>query len=130
MKRYFIGGLSKKFNINPKTIRFYESIGILPEPAREENGYRIYGDKTLERINFIIKAKSQGFRLNEIKEIINIYNEGKRPCAYTKKLIKNKINEIELKISGLKELNAKLKKCLKEKTADSGSSICPMIEKK
>lgn len=129
MKRYFIGGLSKKFNINPKTIRFYESIGILPEPAREENGYRIYGDKTFERINFIIKAKSQGFRLNEIKEIINLYDEGKRPCTYTKKLIKNKINEIELKISGLKELNARLKKCLREKAVDSGPSICPMIEK-
>ncbi len=128
MKRYFIGDLSKKFNINPRTIRFYEFIGILPEPARGENGYRIYNDKSFERIDFIIKAKSQGFKLNEIKEIINLYDEGRKPCTYTKSLINNKIKEIELKINNLKELKTKLEERLKQKTDDSGSSICPIID--
>ncbi len=129
MKRSSIGDLSKKFNINARTIRFYESIGILPEPARGENGYRIYDDKSFERIDFIIKAKNQGFKLNEIKEIINLYDEGKKPCAYTKSLINNKIKEIELKINDLKELKIKLKERLKQKTDDSDSSICPVIGK-
>ena len=129
MKRYFIGDLSKKFNINPRTIRFYESIGILPKPARGENGYRIYNDISFERIDFIIKAKAQGFKLNEIKGIIDIYDEGRKPCAYTKSLMNNKIKEIELKINDLRELKMKLECRLKQKTEISGSSICPIIGK-
>ena len=130
MKEYFIGDISKKFNINPRTIRFYESIGILPKPARGENGYRIYNDIFFERIDFIIKAKAQGFKLNEIGEILNLYDEGRKPCAYTKSLMNDKIKEIELKINGLRELKVKLEERLKQRTGTSGSSICPIIDKK
>ena len=58
MKRFFIGELGKRFGLNPRTIRYYERIGILPKAGRTESGYRIYSDETIKRLEFILKAKS------------------------------------------------------------------------
>jgi DNA-binding transcriptional MerR regulator len=47
MKRFFIGDIAKRFGLNPRTIRYYETIGILPRAARTESGYRVYSDETI-----------------------------------------------------------------------------------
>lgn len=55
-----IGQLAGRFDLNPKTIRFYESIGLLPEPVRTSGGYRLYGDSDAERLQFIRTAQRLG----------------------------------------------------------------------
>lgn len=128
MKRFFIGDIAKRFNLNPRTIRYYEAIGILPKASRIESGYRVYDDKTIERLEFILKAKTLGLKLDEIKEIIQLHEKGEVPCECTKKFIKNKISEIEDKIASLTELKERLTELLKiKKYRVAIKSICPII---
>jgi DNA-binding transcriptional MerR regulator len=67
MKRFFIGDIAKRFGLNPRTIRYYETISILPKARRIESGYRVYDDKAIEMLEFILKAKTLGLKLEEIK---------------------------------------------------------------
>lgn len=128
MKRFFIGDIAKRFGLNPRTIRYYETIGILPKPVRSESGYRVYSGETVERLEFILKAKTLGLKLEEIKEIIQLHEKGEAPCECTREFIKNKISEIEEKIITLTELEARLTKLLKAKKVKTISdSICPII---
>lgn len=129
MKRFFIGDLAKKFGLNPRTIRYYETIGILPKAWRTESRYRIYTDGTIERLEFILKAKTLGLKLDEIKEIIQLYEKGEVPCECTREFIKNKVKDIEEKITILAELKTKLSELLKLKRYEgTAKSICPIIE--
>lgn len=131
MKRFFIGDIAKKFGLNVRTIRYYETIGILPKARRTESGYRIYTKETTERLEFILKAKVLGLKLDEIKEIISLYEKGKIPCECTRAIIRKKIEEIDEKITNLSDLKSRLTNLIKLKkhVIPTGSSICPIIEK-
>lgn len=130
MKRFFIGDVAKKFGLNPRTIRYYETIGLLPRARRTESRYRVYDDKAIERLEFILKAKALGLKLNEIKEIILLHEKGEVPCECTRDFIRNKISEIEDKITNLTELKIRLTELLKIKKYKAAiKSICPIIEK-
>lgn len=130
MKRFFIGDIAKRFGLNPRTIRYYEMVGILPKPKRTETGYRTYDSKTIKRLEFILKAKTLGLKLDEIKEIISHYEKGEIPCECTKAIIRKKIEEIDEKISALADLRMRLANLLKlNRRGISTGSICPIIEK-
>ena len=130
MKRFFIWEIGKRFGLNPRTIRYYERIGILPKAGRTESGYRIYSDETIKRLEFILKAKSLSLKLNEIKEILLLHERGEAPCECTKEFIRKKITEIEDKIINLTELKERLAALLKiKKYKVANKSICPIIEK-
>jgi DNA-binding transcriptional MerR regulator len=128
MKRYFIGDIADRLKLNPRTIRYYERIGILPNPGRTESGYRVYTEKTIERLQFILKAKVLGLKLDEIKEILLLYDKGQVPCDCTRTIINNKIIEIEDKIAALTSLKSQLQKSIQVQRGKSLSeSICPII---
>lgn len=129
MERFFIGDVARKFGLNPRTIRYYETIGLLPKTRRTQGGYRIYTDETIKRLVFIIKAKTLGLKLAEIKEILQLYEKGEVPCECTKDIIRNKIKELEEKIIILSELKTKLTEILRTEKHKKGiESICPIIE--
>lgn len=128
MKRFFIGDIAKRFGLNPRTIRYYETIGILPKAGRTESRYRIYTDEAIERLDFILRAKNLGLKLNEIKEIIHLHEKGEAPCECTKEFIRKKVTEIDEKITNLTGLKEKLTKLLRLKEHRVLSkSICPII---
>jgi DNA-binding transcriptional MerR regulator len=130
MNRFFIGDRAKRFGLNPRTIRYYETVEILPKPKRTETGYRIYDNETIERLEFILKAKALGLKLDEIKEIIGLYEKGEIPCECTRAIIRKKIEEIDEKISDLADLKTRLSSLLKLKRHYiPRGSICPIIEK-
>ncbi len=129
MKRFFIGDVAKRFGLNPRTIRYYETIGVLPMAKRSESGYRVYSDETVERLEFILKAKTLGLKLDEIKEILLLHEKGEVPCECTREFIRNKISEIEEKITSLTDLKTRLTELLKIKGYKIAiKSICPIIE--
>ena len=129
MARFFIGEIAERLNLNPRTIRYYERIGMLPNPRRTESGYRVYDERTVERLEFIRKAKALDLKLDEIKQILLLHDRGEAPCERTQAFVGNKITEIEEKIGDLTSLKEKLQKILKAKRKKFMSdSICPLIE--
>lgn len=134
-KTLFIGQVARQTGINPKTIRYYEEIGLLPRPRRGDNNYRVYSEDTVIRIKFIKKAKSLGFTLKEIKEILALRDRGFKPCSHVRSLLKQRIFDVEQKISELTALRGQLKRLQSEwervqTLEDSkGEGICPQIER-
>ncbi len=85
-----IGALAADLGLNPKTIRYYEEIGLLPVPQRTGAGYRQYSAADRERLRFI-KAKVIGFTLREIREILAVRDGGGEPCPYLGDLLAHKL---------------------------------------
>lgn len=131
---FFIGELARRTGTNPKTLRYYEDIDLLPRPKRGENNYRIYSRDALKRLEFIKKAQTLGFTLREIKEILALRDTGITPCNHVRELLQRRIVDIDLKLSELTNLRRELKKLehawAKMKTVedDRDGGICPQIE--
>ncbi|MNR75428.1 Mercuric resistance operon regulatory protein [compost metagenome] len=98
-KGAFIGDVAKQVGMNPKTIRYYEGLGLLSEPERTESGYRLYSEKDLERLQFIKGGKALGLSLTEIREILEAWNEGDSPCGHVSSLLDSKIQDLDRRIA-------------------------------
>jgi len=103
-----IGELAKRTGVNPKTIRYYEGIGLLPAAVRAPSGYRQYGVEDVGRVEFIRSAKALGVALGEIKEVLAFRDRGASPCPYVLRLIDTKVREIQGRIDGLRMLAREL----------------------
>lgn len=124
-----IGEIAKRFDLNPRTIRYYETIGVLPKAARTESGYRMYSQAAVDRLEFVLKAKSLGLTLDEIRKILSLHDEGVVPCEHTRDFIKRKVNEIDEKIAALASLKKTLSGVLKTRfKKHSAAAFCPLIE--
>jgi MerR family mercuric resistance operon transcriptional regulator len=69
-----IGKLAKELDINVETIRFYEKEGLISQPTKPENGYRLYGNAIKNNLKYIAKAKALGFTLKEISSLMSMEN--------------------------------------------------------
>jgi len=97
----YIGDLAKRAGTNPKTIRYYEDLGLLSEPERTESGYRLYAESDVERLRFILSAKALGLSLNEIKDIVDLWASGTAPCGHVSRLLEDKLSVLDAKIREL-----------------------------
>lgn len=96
-----IGEIAEEAGVTTKTVRYYEQLGILPEPERTASGYRTYGDDTLERLRFIREAQSTGLNLTEIHSILEMKDHGERSCEHTRELLERHISDIDTQIARL-----------------------------
>ena len=78
-----IGELGDLGGVSTKTIRYYESIGLLGEPRRTSSGYRDYDPDAIERLRFIRDAQATGLSLSEIASVLELKGSGERSCAHT-----------------------------------------------
>ena len=76
-----IGALSRQTGCNIETIRYYEKAGLLPVPARSPAGYRRYGSTHLRRLTFVRRARALGFSIEDVRKLLKLADERKRPCA-------------------------------------------------
>jgi len=122
--------VAKAANVSKETIRYYESRGLIPIPPRTESGYRIFPKETIKRINFIKHAQELDFTLEEIKKLLEAYDEEIVDLREIKEFTAQKIKEIEFKIRDLQNMKRVLFN-LAEKCPDSKASIfeCPLIQK-
>lgn len=96
-----IGELGDQCGVTAKTIRYYESIGLLDEPLRTPSGYRDYGEAAVERLRFIRDAQSTGLSLAEISSVLELKGAGERSCAHTMALIDSQLLAIDAQIDQL-----------------------------
>lgn len=131
MKRQlFIGSVARELGLNPKTLRYYEDIGLLPEADRTDSGYRVYPPEVVNRLKFIKQAQRLGFKLDEIKDILSLKEKGSEPCAHVRNLTAEKINMLEGLIKESIALRDSLKALLKKCPSKSRQKamVCPHIE--
>jgi DNA-binding transcriptional MerR regulator len=100
---------SQQTGLSTKTIRYYESIGVLPSPQRTSNGYRDYNEKNIERARFVAGVRSLDLSLDEIKEILAMRDRREAPCRILLDLIEQKADQIEERIRLLKQMEFDLR---------------------
>lgn len=115
-----IGEIVAKTGLPKDTIRFYEKAGLisLPKKARRANNYKEYPDAVLKKLSVIQKLKGFGFTLNEIQEMISLYEENLLTCSDNIPKVKEKIRLIDGKIKELKEVKRLLQSCIAHCPAD------------
>jgi DNA-binding transcriptional MerR regulator len=103
-----IGELAERGDVSTKTIRYYESIGLLEEPPRTGGGYRSYGDDAVERLRFVRDAQASGLTLAEIASVLELKASGARSCEHTASLLDRHLAEVDAQIERLTAARAEL----------------------
>jgi len=105
-----ISDVAAATGFTPPTIRYYERIGLLPEPDRSASGYRLYDADGLERLRFVGRAKRLGLALDDITELLRYWSEG--TCSTTRerlqRLLAEKLKEVQRRVEELTVLGAQL----------------------
>jgi DNA-binding transcriptional MerR regulator len=128
-----IGELARRAHVNPRTLRYYERIGLLMPSARTDTGYRLYTERDAARLAFIRRAQALGFSLTEITDIIAIRQAGTAPCRHVRAVAQAKVGTIDARIAALQALREDLVQLAQraeaiENTCVEGASICPAVE--
>lgn len=103
-----IGQLAGRLGLNPRTIRYYERIGLLPAPERTGAGYRLYGAADAERLRFIKSAQHLGLTLGEIGEVLAFRERGQAPCRYVASVIDQRLGEVSQQLRDLRAFKREL----------------------
>ena len=127
-----IGPVAKASGVPIKTIRYYEEMGLLKAVGRTEGGYRLFDTDIFARLNFIKRAQSLGLSLAEIKEFLDVHDQGQLPCDRVKAKLVHKVTEIDQQIQQLQVLKLELEGLLSgwETIPDHPeTTICPIIQR-
>lgn len=103
-----VSKLAAQAGLSPDTIRYYERVGLLPQPRRGPSGYRLYQDAEVERLRFIKGAQHVGLRLREIRELLQIRDRGGCPCGHTESLLRSRIAEVDAELNRLRSMREEL----------------------
>lgn len=133
-----IGTVARALGLKPKTIRYYEQIGIVPPPSREGTGWlsagrRLYGDKEIERLRFVKEARRLDFPLDDIRQLLEGYENGP-PCGCAarpllKTVVERKLNEIEEALKSLEALRGELNSLYARVLALEGKTPADLLER-
>jgi DNA-binding transcriptional MerR regulator len=103
-----IGELAAQADVTPKTVRYYESIGVLPEPERGPSGYRDYDAEAVGRLRFVRDAQATGLTLAEISSVLELKDAGSGSCQHTTALLERHLSELDQQIERLQVARAEL----------------------
>ncbi len=126
-RRIAIGRLANYTGTNVETIRYYERVGFWPAPARSSGGYRLYEAGHLKRLNFIRRARALGFSIAEVRTLLRLADERKRPCGEVRVVAEAHLADVRAKIADLKAMERVLKETVAS-CADGTASHCPLID--
>jgi DNA-binding transcriptional MerR regulator len=131
--RMQIGELAKRSALTIDAIRFYEKRRLLPKPLRSTGRFRLYAADDIERLRFIRQMHGLGFSLREIRELIDLRTQKIDACTSVRRLLKQKLADVRVKLHELSRLQAELKadlqKCNKElkHRQRHAADACPVL---
>lgn len=96
-----IGQASTASGVSAKMIRYYESIGLIPEAGRTSSGYRTYGEREVELLRFIHRARGFGMPMDRIRLLVNLWRDRNRPSREVKRIALAHVGELRTKIAEL-----------------------------
>ncbi len=126
-----VGQIARRAQVDAWTVRFYEKEHLLPKARRSSSGYRLYEPEVADRIRFIKKAQHLGLSLKEIREILQLSDQGRCPCGHVEQALRSKVRELRAKIEDLKTVEARILEVLRSpvrKPSAGKGAICQRIE--
>ncbi|WGV27338.1 heavy metal-responsive transcriptional regulator [Halotia branconii] len=130
-KPLLIGQVTDLSGIPIRTIRYYESLGLLQSSGRTEGGFRQFSSDVITRLAFIKRAQHLGLSLEEIGEILQVYDQGQPPCGDIKEKLEEKLSQIDYQINQLLTLRSEIGELLsgwKYIDGKQDDTICPIIQ--
>lgn len=122
-----IGEAAKASGVSAKMIRHYESVGLFPEAARTDAGYRQYTDKDVGTLRFIRQSRDLGFSIEQIRELLGLWQNRRRPSRQVKALAQAHIEELDAKLKELQSMKATLEHLVQCCHGDDRPD-CPIID--
>lgn len=122
-----IGAMARKTGTKVQTIRYYEQIGLMPEPDRTDGGQRRYGDAALDRLSFVRHARQLGFSLDAIRELLDLSDNPGTSCADVDAIARRQLKQVEQRLSRLEALRTELKRMVHECTGGR-TADCRVLE--
>jgi DNA-binding transcriptional MerR regulator len=127
MRPLAIGALADQTGVKIPTIRYYESVGLIPPAPRADNNRRLYDDEAVRRLCFIRHARELGFEIDAIRQLLALADDPDRPCEQADTIAREHLQNIDNKIARLVALRAEVQRmteeCGHERIAD-----CRVIE--
>ena len=129
-----IGKVAERTGLSIDTIRFYQKIGLVKQPARSEGGFRLFTDAEMKDLIFIKNAQELGFSLTQIKQLSILNQEHDHACSQVRDLLEAKLRDVREKATHLLRLEAELNKALRKCNRDlrsrrkSHGGCCPVLE--
>nr|WP_275982152.1 helix-turn-helix domain-containing protein [Frigidibacter sp. ROC022] len=122
-----IGTLAKRTGSKVQTIRYYEQIGLMPEPERTEGGQRRYSGAALDRLSFIRHARDLGFSLDAIRELLTLSDNPGQPCTDIDAIAQKHLRAVEARLVRLEALRRELRRMIGE-CSGGAVSECRVLE--
>ena len=122
-----IGEVAAETGVTAKSIRYYESINLIPAPARTESGYRQYSDRDVQILHFIKRARGLGFSVAEVAELLSLYQDRDRASAEVKGIVEARLTEIDQKITELESMRTTLR-TLADRCHGDDRPDCPILD--
>nr|WP_111298547.1 helix-turn-helix domain-containing protein [Paracoccus saliphilus] len=122
-----IGKLSAATGVKVPTIRYYEQVGLLPQPARTQGNQRLYDRRAVQRLSFIRHARDLGFPLDAVRELLGLADDPDRSCAAADAIARRQLHEVNARIQRLNALRDELERMLRH-CACGTISECRVIE--
>ena len=121
-----IGEAAKAAGLPVKTIRYYEEIGLV-RPARSENGYRVFSESDLHKLNFLGRSRALGFSIEDCRALLALYEDGTRSSSEVREIAERHLAGIESKITDLQSLRDTLAHLVASCAGDARPD-CPILD--
>lgn len=121
-----IGEVSERAGLPPKTIRYYEDIGLV-RPLRSDNGYRAFRESDIHKLAFLGRARTLGFSIEDCRTLLDLYEDESRESAQVKSVAKEHLTAIDSKIAQLKSMRKTLSHLVEACQGDHRPD-CPILE--
>lgn len=118
-----VSDIAGRVGITPDTVRYYERLGLLPQPERTPSGYRQYDEELADRLRFIKGAQRFGLRLEEIKDLLDIQDRGQCPCGHTQELLRARVTEVDEEMRRLRRMRRDLLQMIERADCDAPVSM-------
>ncbi|MDP7149429.1 MAG: helix-turn-helix domain-containing protein [Paracoccaceae bacterium] len=122
-----IGTLARRTGTKVQTIRYYEQIGLMPEPGRTAGGQRRYGEAELDRLAFIRHARQLGFTLEAIRELLDLSDHPEKSCQEADQIAGRQLRQVELRMARLEALRTELERMVHE-CSGGNTADCRVLE--
>ena len=122
-----IGTLARRTGTKVQTIRYYEQIGLMPEPGRTAGGQRRYSEAELDRLAFIRHARQLGFTLEAIRDLLDLSDHPEKSCQEADQIARRQLRQVELRMARLEALRTELERMVHE-CSGGNTADCRVLE--